>query len=113
MLVLHPSIYLLGEIVGNASHAILKGIKSFYKNYLRWQPVCMEGLCMNTDSLRMLWQAVNSLSPDSVASMTYEELTSSILEQLGKRQLLSADDWLDLRSYLSHKEHLIRDLFCE
>ena len=66
---------------------------------------------MDTDSLRLLWQVVGSLSPDSVASMTYEELTSSLLNQLGQQRSLSADDWLNLKSYLAHKEPLIRDLF--
>lgn len=66
---------------------------------------------MDTDSLRILWQTVSSLSPDILESMTYEELISNLLDQLGQRRSLSADDWLNLRSYLAHKEPLIRDLF--
>ena len=66
---------------------------------------------MDTDSLRMLWQVVSSLSPDIASSMTYEELTSNLLEQMGQRRSLSTDDCLNLQSYLAHKESLIRDLF--
>ena len=66
---------------------------------------------MDTDSLRLLWQAVSSLSPDIVESMPYEELISNLLEQLSQQRSLSADDWSSLQAYLAHKEPLIRDLF--
>ena len=68
---------------------------------------------MDTESLRALWRVVCNLSPDSILSMPYEELTTNLLSQLGQQQPLSAEDFANIQSYLMQKEHLIRDLFTD
>lgn len=68
---------------------------------------------MDTDNLRTLWGIVSNLSPDSIVGITYEDLVKNLLQMLGEQRPLSADDWASLHSYLSQKEHLIRELFCE
>lgn len=68
---------------------------------------------MDTNSLRMLWQVVNKLSPDSLMHMPYDELVGNLLSQLSQQQALSSQDWLDIQSYLSQKELLIRELFSD
>lgn len=68
---------------------------------------------MDTDSLRALWRVVSSLSPDSVISMPYEELTKNLLSQLSQQRPLSTEDWANIQSYLMQKEQLIRELLTE
>ncbi|MGD1853773.1 MAG: hypothetical protein ACFB2W_05925 [Leptolyngbyaceae cyanobacterium] len=68
---------------------------------------------MDTDSLRLLWRIISNLSPDSLMGMTHEELTQALLQQLGEQHPLGDHDWSNLTTYLRHKEHLIRELFCE
>lgn len=65
---------------------------------------------MNTDSLRILWELVDRLSPDRVAGISYDVLVGGLLQQLDERLCLSPDEDSAVRLYLKTRELLVREL---
>ncbi|MEM9803650.1 MAG: hypothetical protein AAF959_00095 [Cyanobacteria bacterium P01_D01_bin.56] len=68
---------------------------------------------MDTDSLRMLWQIISHLSPDSIISVAYEDLVADLVAQLNQQKPLSSEDWLNIHSYLLQKKMLIYELLTD
>lgn len=68
---------------------------------------------MNANNLRLLWGTVAKLSPDTVTETSYEVLMQGLLHQLTEQISLSADEQIELHSYLNRKESLVRDLLYE
>lgn len=65
---------------------------------------------MNAEILRLLWSIVSEVSPDKVMGLSDDALVSNLIHQINSRVCLSSDDQSAVRSYLSTRKPLIRDL---
>lgn len=65
---------------------------------------------MNAEILRLLWSVVSEVSPDRVAGLSDDALVSSLVYQINSRVCLSLEDQTAVRSYLSTRKPLIRDV---
>lgn len=65
---------------------------------------------MNAEILRLLWSIVSEMSPDKVMGLSDDALISSLIHHINNRVCLSSEDQSAVRSYISTRRSLIRDL---
>ncbi|MEL6383858.1 MAG: hypothetical protein AAFQ89_15665 [Cyanobacteria bacterium J06626_18] len=65
---------------------------------------------MNVEILRLLWSIVSEISPDRATGLSDDDLISSLIHNINNRVCLSREDQTAVRSYLSMRKPLIRDV---
>ena len=65
---------------------------------------------MNAEILRLLWSIVSELSSDRILGLSDDDLVSSLIQQIDNRVCLTLEDQTAVRSYLSTRKPLIRDM---
>lgn len=65
---------------------------------------------MNTEVLRLLWSLVSTISPDNIAGLSNDVLVKKLLSHINSRVCLSLDEQIAVKSYLSAREPLVREI---
>lgn len=65
---------------------------------------------MNTEVLRLLWSLVSTMSPDNIAGLSNDVLVKKLLSHINSRVYLSLDEQIAVKSYLSAREPLVREI---